>query len=281
MSRVLARTSMISEERMLNTATSTMIDSAKNIATRSTASASNSEALIVFQSVTTAWPGELRAPAARGSRRPCRRSSVLTSIMPIASPVSSSVCASAIGMTTKRLVVVVDPDLEDRGDPVADLARDRAERGRAALRVDDGDRVADPRAEVLRQPRADRDLAGAGLQRRRGCPPSPCGCSRRMSSAVLPRTSIASTRPLKVASSGCSISGEARITPGRRARPRSSTLLPVVEPAAVGLDDRVAVEPDDLVEQLGAKAVHHAHHDDQRGDAEHDRDQADRRRRAR
>ncbi len=38
----------------------------------------------------------------------------------------------------------------------------------------------------------------------------------------------------------------------------------------------MAVQADDLVEQLGAKAVHHAHHDDQRGDAEHHRDQADR-----
>ena len=38
----------------------------------------------------------------------------------------------------------------------------------------------------------------------------------------------------------------------------------------------MAVEADDLVEQLGAEAVHHAHHDDQGGDAEHHRDQADR-----
>src|SRR3546814_7704905 len=38
----------------------------------------------------------------------------------------------------------------------------------------------------------------------------------------------------------------------------------------------MAVEPDDLVEQFDAEAVHHAHHDDQRGDAEHHRDEADR-----
>src|SRR5689334_20537851 len=37
----------------------------------------------------------------------------------------------------------------------------------------------------------------------------------------------------------------------------------------------MAVQADDLVEQLGAEAVHHAHHDDQRGDAERHRDQAD------
>ena len=37
----------------------------------------------------------------------------------------------------------------------------------------------------------------------------------------------------------------------------------------------MAVEADDLVEQLGAEAVHDAHDDDQRRDAERDRDQAD------
>src|SRR5207248_5163877 len=34
---------------------------------------------------------------------------------------------------------------------------------------------------------------------------------------------------------------------------------------------RMAVQPHYLVEQLGAEAVHHAHDDDQRGNAEHDR----------
>jgi hypothetical protein len=53
-------------------------------------------------------------------------------------------------------------------------------------------------------------------------------------------------------------------------------LLPVLEPAFVSLDDGVAVEARDLVEQLGPKAVHHAHDDDERGDAESDREQADR-----
>jgi len=39
----------------------------------------------------------------------------------------------------------------------------------------------------------------------------------------------------------------------------------------------VAVEPQDAIEQLGAKAVHHAHHDDERCDTEHDGNKADRR----
>src|SRR3546814_3824510 len=46
---------------MLNTATSTMIDSTTNMATRSTASASNSDAFICRQSVTIARPATLPA----------------------------------------------------------------------------------------------------------------------------------------------------------------------------------------------------------------------------
>ena len=46
MSRVLARTSMISDDRMLNTATSTISDRTTNIATRSTSSAWNSAEFI-------------------------------------------------------------------------------------------------------------------------------------------------------------------------------------------------------------------------------------------
>ena len=37
----------------------------------------------------------------------------------------------------------------------------------------------------------------------------------------------------------------------------------------------MAVQSGDLVEQFGAEAVHHAHHHDQRGDAEHDGDKAE------
>ncbi len=60
MSRVLARTNMMSEDRMLKTATSTMMDKTRNITTRSTASASNRLELIVFQSEITAVPASLR-----------------------------------------------------------------------------------------------------------------------------------------------------------------------------------------------------------------------------
>ena len=102
----------------------------------------------------------------------------------------------------------------------------------------------------------------------------------RMSSIRMPRTSTPSTRPLAVAISGCSISGSADGHSRRLAR-GFGDLLPVGQAAVVALDHGMAVEADDLVEQLGAEAVHHAHDDDQRGDAERDRDQADRWRRGR
>ena len=50
MSRVFARTNMIRDDNMLKTATRTMIDKTTNMATRSTANASNSEAFMLFQS---------------------------------------------------------------------------------------------------------------------------------------------------------------------------------------------------------------------------------------
>ena len=91
----------------------------------------------------------------------------------------------------------------------------------------------------------------------------------RMSSTRLPRTSTPSTRPLALAISGCSISGIAAVTPGV-ALARSAIICQSFEAAVIALDDGVAVETDDLVEQFGAKAVHHRHDDDQRGDAERD-----------
>jgi hypothetical protein len=36
---------------------------------------------------------------------------------------------------------------------------------------------------------------------------------------------------------------------------------------AIALDHRMAVEPDDLVEQFGTETVHYTHHDDERGHA--------------
>src|SRR5215207_5042529 len=47
-----------------------------------------------------------------------------------------------------------------------------------------------------------------------------------------------------------------------------SNLLPIAQAPVIALNDGVTVEADDLVEQLGPEAVHHAHDDDQGGDAQ-------------
>ena len=102
MSRVLARTSMISEEAMLNAATRMMMHSTTNIAMRSTSSASNSAEFICRQSTmmplpwTSGWSGASVSPTRSGS-------STWTSTMPTWSPSSSRVCASCIGMMTNAL----------------------------------------------------------------------------------------------------------------------------------------------------------------------------------
>ena len=56
MSRVFARTSMISDDAMLNAATRMISDSTTNIATRSTSSAWNSAEFICRQSTITPRP---------------------------------------------------------------------------------------------------------------------------------------------------------------------------------------------------------------------------------
>ena len=102
MSRVLARTSMISEERMLNTATRTISDSTTNIATRSTSSAWNKAEFIGRQSMIDAaalddfCKGARICPTLSGL-------SVWISTMPTWSPISSNCCASCIGRTTNAL----------------------------------------------------------------------------------------------------------------------------------------------------------------------------------
>ena len=50
----------------------------------------------------------------------------------------------------------------------------------------------------------------------------------------------------------------------------------VVERHVDRLHDQMAVDAEDAGQQLGAKAVHHRHDDDQRRDAEHDAEEGDR-----
>ncbi len=228
---------------------------------------------MVFQSVTTACPWSFFASGP--SISPTRSASaVLTSIMPIEIAGQQQGLRVGNRHDHERLVVVVDADLEDRAHGVADLPRDRAERGRPALWVDDRDRIAEPRAEIGGEARADRDVVLAVAQR---CEIAdqhvglePADVLRRVAAheyRLDPAVERRQQRLLDQRRGAGDLGCLAHLI---------EHLLPVLQPAAIGLDDRVAVEPDDLVEQLGAEAVHHAHDDDQHRHREHDHADADR-----
>ena len=103
MSRVLARTSMISEERMLNTATRMMIE--RTHEHHHPLDLERLEQGRVHRApVVDHARGRRRVPASGARISPTRSAStVLTSIMPTASPSIRKVCASSIGMTTNAL----------------------------------------------------------------------------------------------------------------------------------------------------------------------------------
>ena len=90
----------------------------------------------------------------------------------------------------------------------------------------------------------------------------------------MPRTSTPLEVSLPLASAWPSTSGIAEMTPCTAAM-RSATGGVVGQRRVDRLNDEVAVEAEDLVDQLGAEAVHHRHDDDQRRDAEHDADEGE------
>jgi hypothetical protein len=90
----------------------------------------------------------------------------------------------------------------------------------------------------------------------------------------IPRSWMNSARPLK--------RGEERLFDQRGGAGDAGRLLrffqhraPVAQLAAIALHHAVPVQSGDLVEQLGAEAVHHAHHHDQRGDTQHHGDKTE------
>ena len=101
--------------------------------------------------------------------------------------------------------------------------------------------------------------------------PRTCGRSCVADAAHQRRRSTCSA-PL--ASAWPSISGIAETTPGTSAM-RVGDLGVVGELGVHRLQDEVAVEAEDLVDELGAEAVHHRHDDDQRRDAEHDAEEGE------
>ena len=57
---------------------------------------------------------------------------------------------------------------------------------------------------------------------------------------------------------------------------RGHDFAPFGEASAIALNDGVSVQADNLVEEFGAKAIHDAHNDDQRRNAEHHGNKTDR-----
>ena len=150
-------------------------------------------------------------------------------------------------------------------------ARRGAERRRRAARGNERDRVADVDAQHVGEARADGD-AGCPRRSRRACR---SGCCRRRAAArvrpssVMPRTSAPVACTADETITWPSISGIADFD-ARHGGDALGDRVVVVERAADLVDDDVAVEAEDLGEQLVAEAVHHRHDDDQRRDAEHD-----------
>ena len=61
----------------------------------------------------------------------------------------------------------------------------------------------------------------------------------------------------------------------RHHRDAAGDRFPIGQRRIERLDQQVAVEPEDLVEQLLAEAVHHRHHDDEGRDPEHDAEEGE------
>ena len=170
-------------------------------------------------------------------------------------------------------VIVVDTDFEDRGYLVTHLARDRAERGRASLRVENRDRIADARTNIFRKPYADGDLAGTGLQGVH------IAADRLLSQLPQIFQRVASQEDrLRAAVEG----HQQRLFDQGRCFDDAGSfadflkhVFPVIQLSAICLHDRMTVQAHDLVQQFGAKTVHDAHHDDQHGHGEHDHGDGD------
>ena len=109
--------------------------------------------------------------------------------------------------------------------------------------------------------------------------PKPLSVPKRMLSAmsgsafspssVMPRTSAPVACTADETMTWPSMSGSTTLTPGTVATRLRHRVVVVERPADL-VDDDVAVEPEDLGEQLVAEAVHHRHDDDEGGDAQHD-----------
>ena len=171
-------------------------------------------------------------------------------------------------------VVFRHADLEDRHHRIALHPGRRAERGGGATRGEQRDLVADLHIELVGKPAPERH-------------------PRVLVEAVKGAEADIVGDGLEFFEVGLAQAAHQRAARGRRRRDHHLALdqgkrifdalnradarghVVVVGEVGEAVHHDVAVQPEHLVEQLLAEAVHHRHDDDQRGDAEHDADEGE------
>ena len=173
------------------------------------------------------------------------------------------------------VVVFRHADLEHRGDLVDLDARRGAHRRHRAARRHQRDVVARVQRELIGEPAADGDAL-----------PIVEAAERALLDVVDDRGQAFEVFQADAAdqhAAGVERRGRQRLAfdDGRGepdafdAGDAGGDLLPVGERLFQRLDQQMAVEAEDLVEQFLAEAVHHRHHDDQGGDAQHDAEEGE------
>ena len=266
----LSFTSMMRPEMMLSAATSTIRVRIRNMTLRSTCSA--------LKNVALRWRQSIMKIGRRG--RVGDELAVAidpVGIVDIDLDRGNVAGAVEIGLRLghrhehERGVVFRHADLEHGGDLVGLDARRRPHRRHRAARRHQREIVAGAQRELIGEPAADHHALAPRSK------PSSVPClmlvaierSLPISAARMPRTSTPEALKGDDASAWPSTIGAASLMPSTFDDPLGH-LLPVGQRRFERLDQQMAVHAQDLVEQFLAEAVHHRHHDDQGGDAEHD-----------
>ena len=171
------------------------------------------------------------------------------------------------------LVVQRHADIERAGDAVGLDARRDTERRDVAARRDQRDLHAGDEPHLLGQPRADDDAVPAVVMLERAVGQGLRDDGQRFE---VRRAHAAHEHAVGNAARRChhlAVIGGCRADHARNGHYAFCHRVVVGDVAIIALHHHVAVEAQDAGEQIVAEAVHHRHHDDQRGDAQRDADE--------